>query len=250
MDPLVFFSRTIRAMPVVMTTNSLGQFTLNSSPIFTTATGTPITMGNASGPPKLVIQALPAMMPAGSKAGEKITIITIPANQLASLLQGNPSGLLTQLIQAKPIATQMAQATAKPTATTVQLTAARPGPHLILAKPAAVAQPLPQLAVQVSTSQPSLTSPAPSPAVAPVQTANRPPGLVIRAADPQPSPSTSTTATSPPPAAQSSQPATAEAPAPSPRPQHPACSAADSLPSQSSPSSFTSVTKEPDAPTS
>ncbi|KAE8278176.1 ETS-related transcription factor Elf-2 E74-like factor 2 New ETS-related factor [Larimichthys crocea] len=144
-------SRPIRAMPVVMT-NSLGQVTLNSSSILTT--GVPVTVANASAgaPPKLVIQALPTMLPAGSKAGEKITIITIPANQLATLMQANPSGHITQLIQAKPVATQLAQAAAKSSAgtQTVQLTAGRPTPQLILAKPAAVAQPLPQLSVQVS----------------------------------------------------------------------------------------------------
>lgn len=145
-------TRPIRAMPVVMT-NSLGQVTLNSSPILTTTTGVPVTVANASAsaPPKLVIQALPTMLPAGSKAGEKITIITIPANQLATLMQANPSGQVTQLIQAKPVATQLAQAVKPPTAVpTVQLAAGRSAPQLILAKPAAVAQPLPQLSVQVS----------------------------------------------------------------------------------------------------
>lgn len=147
-------------MPVVMT-NSLGQMTLNSSSILTTTSGVPVTVANtsASAPPKLVIQALPTMLPTGSKAGEKITIITIPANQLATLMQANPSGQLTQLIQAKPIATQLGQATVKPgvAAPTVQLAAGRSGPQLILAKPAAVAQPLPQLSVQVS--QPHSGSP-------------------------------------------------------------------------------------------
>ncbi|XP_036933936.1 ETS-related transcription factor Elf-2a isoform X2 [Acanthopagrus latus] len=161
-------TRPIRAMPLVMT-NSLGQVTLNSSSILTT--GVPVTIGNASAsaPPKLVIQALPTMLPAGSKAGEKITIITIPANQLATLMQGNPSGHITQLIQAKPVATQLAQAAAKPAATapTVHLTAGRPTPQLILAKPAAVAQQLPQLSVQVSQPQPappkaSIEAPKPS----------------------------------------------------------------------------------------
>ncbi|XP_029021756.1 ETS-related transcription factor Elf-2a isoform X2 [Betta splendens] len=153
-------NRPIRAMPVVMT-NSLGQMTLNSSPILTTTTGVPVTVANASvsAPPKLVIQALPTMLPAGSKAGEKITIITIPANQLATLMQANASGQVTQLIQAKPVATQLTQAFGKPaagTAPTVQLTAGRSAPQLILAKPAAVAQPLPQLSVQVSQTQPVL----------------------------------------------------------------------------------------------
>nr|XP_046261780.1 ETS-related transcription factor Elf-2a isoform X2 [Scatophagus argus] len=150
-------TRQIRAMPVVMT-NSLGQVTLNSSSILTT--GVPVTVANASAsnPPKLVIQALPTVLPAGSKAGEKITIITIPANQLATLMQANPSGQITQLIQAKPVATQVAQAAAKPAANapTVQLTAGRPTPQLILAKPAAVAQPLPQLSVQVGQPHPAL----------------------------------------------------------------------------------------------
>ncbi|XP_034738737.1 ETS-related transcription factor Elf-2a isoform X2 [Etheostoma cragini] len=153
-------TRSIRAMPLVMT-NSLGQVTLNSSSILTTTTGVPVTVGNASAsaPPKLVIQALPTMMPAGSKAGERITIITIPANQLAALMQGNPSAQLTQLFQAKPVATQLAQAAAKAAAPapapTVQLTTGRPTPHLILAKPAAVAQPLPQLSVHVRQPHPS-----------------------------------------------------------------------------------------------
>ncbi|XP_008288103.1 ETS-related transcription factor Elf-2a [Stegastes partitus] len=151
-------TRPIRAMPVVMT-NSLGQMTLNSSSILTT-TGVPVTVANASAsaPPKLVIQALPTVLPAGSK-GEKITIITIPANQLATLMQANTSGQVTQLIQAKPVATQLAQAAVKQAtaAPTVQLAAGRSAPQLILAKPAAVAQPLPQLSVQVS--QPHSTPP-------------------------------------------------------------------------------------------
>ncbi|XP_023273630.1 ETS-related transcription factor Elf-2-like isoform X2 [Seriola lalandi dorsalis] len=151
--------KPIRAMPVVMT-NSLGQVTLNSSPILTTTTGVPVTVANAStsAPPKLVIQALPTVLPAGSKAGEKITIITIPANQLATLMQANATGQVTQLIHAKPVATQLAQAAAKPAAGnthTVQLTAGRSAPQLILAKPAAVAQPLPQFQV----SQPHPTQP-------------------------------------------------------------------------------------------
>ncbi|KAM7417048.1 hypothetical protein PAMA_016927 [Pampus argenteus] len=142
-------SRPIRAMPVVMT-NSLGQVTLNSSSILTTTAGVPVTVANTSATPKLVIQALPTMLPAGSKAGEKITIITIPANQLATLMQANSSGQLAQLIQAKPVATHLAQAAIKTTsAQTVQLATGRPAPQLILAKPAAVAQPLPQLSVQV-----------------------------------------------------------------------------------------------------
>lgn len=138
-------------MPVVMA-NSLGQVTLNSSPILTT--GVPVTVGNAStsAAPKLVIQALPTMLPASSKAGEKITIITIPANQLATLMQANTAGQVTQLIQAKHMGTQqLPQAGAKAAATAagstpaVQLTAGRSVPQLILAKPAAVAQPLPQI---------------------------------------------------------------------------------------------------------
>ncbi|XP_035017277.1 ETS-related transcription factor Elf-2 isoform X2 [Hippoglossus stenolepis] len=151
-------TRPFRAMPLVMT-NSLGQVTLNSSSILTTTTGVPVSVANTSGstPPKLVIQALPTML-SGSKAGEKITIITIPANQLASLLQANSTGQLTQLIQAKHLATQLTQqATTKPaagTAPTIQVIAGRSAPQLILAKPAAVAQRLPQL--QVSQSHPTL----------------------------------------------------------------------------------------------
>ncbi|XP_013877530.1 ETS-related transcription factor Elf-2, partial [Austrofundulus limnaeus] len=89
-------ARPIRTMPVVMT-NPLGQVTLNSSPILTTTTGVPVGVANASSsaPPKLVIQALPTMLPAGSKAGEKITIITIPANQLATLMQTTSTGQVT-----------------------------------------------------------------------------------------------------------------------------------------------------------
>ncbi|XP_015249967.1 PREDICTED: ETS-related transcription factor Elf-2-like [Cyprinodon variegatus] len=154
-------TRPIRAVPLVMT-NSLGQVTLNSSPILTTASGVPV----SSAAPKLVIQALPTMLPAGSKAGEKITIITIPANQLATLMQTSPPGQLTQIIQAKPVATQTA---IKPTA--VQLAPGRTAPQLILAKPAAVAQPLPHLSLQVSQAAPAqaeaaepppLSSPAPA----------------------------------------------------------------------------------------
>uniref|UniRef100_UPI0037E9BDB9 ETS-related transcription factor Elf-2a isoform X2 n=1 Tax=Semicossyphus pulcher TaxID=241346 RepID=UPI0037E9BDB9 len=174
-------TRPIRAMPLVMT-NSLGQVTLNSSSILTTAAGVPVTVANASAgvPPKLVIQALPTMLPAGSKAGEKITIITIPANQLATLMQANPSGHITQLIQAKPIATTLAQAAAKQAVvpTTVQLTAGRPTPQLILAKPAAVAQTLPQLSVQVSQpppAPPKTPTQTPNPAVAQSETASEAP---------------------------------------------------------------------------
>ncbi|XP_053179364.1 ETS-related transcription factor Elf-2a isoform X4 [Scomber japonicus] len=153
-------SRPIRAMPVVMT-NSLGQVTLNNSSILTTTAGVPVTVTNANATPKLVIQALPTMLPAGSKAGEKITIITIPANQLATLMQANSSGHLTQLIHAKPLATQLAQATIKTSAApSVQLAAASSAaagrPQLILAKPAgAVAQPLPQFSIQVSQHHPA-----------------------------------------------------------------------------------------------
>lgn len=151
-------------MPVVMT-NSLGHVTLNSSSILTTTTGVPVTLANAStsAPPKLVIQALPTVLPAGSKAGEKITIITIPANQLATLMQTNQSGQLTQLIQAKPVPTQLPQASIKAAAPpTVQLAAGRPAPQLILAKPAAVAQALPQLSVHVSQ-PPSIPTEPPKP---------------------------------------------------------------------------------------
>ncbi|XP_020308308.1 ETS-related transcription factor Elf-2 isoform X2 [Oncorhynchus kisutch] len=125
-------NRTMRlAMPMVMTT-TLGQMTLNSSTVFTTQA--PITLGNAhAGGPKLVIQTLPAMMPAGAKSGEKITIITIPAAQLAQLTQGNLSaqlsGQLAQLIQAKPV-THLVQA--KPVTHLVQ---AKPVTHLVQAKP-------------------------------------------------------------------------------------------------------------------
>lgn len=137
-------SRPVQAMPMVMT-SSLGQVTLNSSSIL--ATGVPVTVANASAsaPPKLVIQALPTVLPTSSKAGEKITIITIPANQLATLMQANPSGHITQLIQTKAAASTPS----------VQLAGGRPTPQLILAKPAAVAQPLPQLSVQVGQPQPA-----------------------------------------------------------------------------------------------
>ncbi|XP_068596427.1 ETS-related transcription factor Elf-2a [Brachionichthys hirsutus] len=165
-------SRPIRAMPLVMT-NSLGQVTLNSSVLAAGA--------STSAPPKLVIQALPTMLSAGSKAGDKITIITIPANQLAALMQSSPSGQVTQVTQvihAKPIATHLAQASTKPTpASTVQLTAVRPPQQLILAKPAAVAQPLPQLSVHsappTAPSQPkaaSETTPPSSPPAVLAQT--------------------------------------------------------------------------------
>ncbi|XP_068437961.1 ETS-related transcription factor Elf-2-like isoform X2 [Clinocottus analis] len=149
-------ARPIRALPVVMT-NSLGQVTLNSSSIFTTASGLPVTVANASAgtAPKLVIQALPAMLPGGSKAGEKITIITIPASQLATLMQSNPSGQIAQLFQAKPVGAQPA---AHKQASAIQLTAGRQQQHLVLARPApaAVAQPLPQLTIRVNQPHPSL----------------------------------------------------------------------------------------------
>lgn len=144
-------ARPIRAMPLVMT-NSLGQVTLNSSSYLTTTTGVPVTVGNANASPKLVIQALPTMLPSASKAGDKITIITIPANQLTTLMQASPSSPLAQLVQAKPLSTQ-------PKATTVQIAPGRPPPQLILAKPAAVAQALPQLSVQISPAQPSAQAP-------------------------------------------------------------------------------------------
>lgn len=155
--PCALSCRPIRAMPVVMT-NSLGQVTLNSSSILTT--GVPVTVANASAsaPPKLVIQALPTMLPpTSSKGGEKITIITIPANQLATIMPANQPGQIAQLIQAKPVTTQLAQAATKPSVatSTVHLAAGRPAPQLILAKPAAVAQPLPQLSVQVSQPHPA-----------------------------------------------------------------------------------------------
>lgn len=167
----------MRAMPVVMT-NSLGQVTLNSSSVLTTAAGVPVTLANtsASAAPKLVIQALPTMLPAGSKTGEKITIITIPANQLATLMQPGPPAQVTQLIQAKPVATHLARAGLKQaTIPSVQLAAGRSAPQLILAKPPAVAQALPQLSVQVNRPQsPQINVPPPAPssgqpAAAPLQ---------------------------------------------------------------------------------
>ncbi|XP_019939942.1 ETS-related transcription factor Elf-2a isoform X1 [Paralichthys olivaceus] len=148
-------TRPFRAMPVVMT-NSLGQVTLNSSSILTTTTGVPVSVANTSSstPPKLVIQALPTVLSTGSKAGEKITIITIPANQLASLMQANSAGQLTQLIQAKQLPPQATSKPAAGTSPTIQVMAGRSAPQLILAKPAAVAQRLPQL--QVSQPHPAL----------------------------------------------------------------------------------------------
>lgn len=121
-------------MPVMMT-NSLGQVTLNSSSILTT--GVPVSGGQQ---PKLVIQALPTMLPASSKAGEKITIITIPANQLAALVPASPSAQVAQLIHAKPsLATSTVQLAGAPAA-------GRAAPQLILAKPAVT-----QVAVQGGT---------------------------------------------------------------------------------------------------
>nr|XP_057919788.1 ETS-related transcription factor Elf-2a isoform X1 [Doryrhamphus excisus] len=151
-------TRSIRTMPVVMA-NSLGQVTLNSSPVLTTATGAPVTVAGASPPPKLVIQALPTMLPAGSKAGEKITIITIPANQLATLMQANPSGQVTQLVQAKPVTTHLTHAAAKAATTSmVHLAVGTSVPQLILAKP--------QLSVQHVQSSPQLKKPSRSPSEA------------------------------------------------------------------------------------
>ncbi|KAM9795501.1 ETS-related transcription factor Elf-2-like [Neosynchiropus ocellatus] len=154
-------NRQIRAMPLMMT-NSVGQVTLNSSPILTTATGVPVTVANTNSQPKLVFQALPTMLPGSPKPGEKITIITIPANQLATLMQANPSGQVTQLVQTKPGAAQLASSFNKPSE-------ARPTTQLILAQPAAVAQPLPQLSVQVTKSKmttglPDLSPAGPDPA--------------------------------------------------------------------------------------
>lgn len=118
-------------MPVVMT-NSLGQMTLNPSSILTT--GVPV---SGAQHPKLVIQTLPTMLPAGSKAGEKITIITIPANQLAALMPASPSTQVAQLIHAKPpVATSTVHLAGAPAA-------GRAAPQLILAKPAVT-----QVAVQ------------------------------------------------------------------------------------------------------
>lgn len=144
-------ARPIRAMPVVMT-NSLGQVTLNSSPILSSAAGVPVSVASVNSSPKLVIQALPTVLPSASKAGEKITIITIPANQLSALMQANSSPPLAQLVQAKP--------------PPVQVTPGRPPPQLILAKPAAVAQALPQapqLSVQVTPAPPAVTEGPPDP---------------------------------------------------------------------------------------
>ncbi|KAK5614401.1 hypothetical protein CRENBAI_026019 [Crenichthys baileyi] len=107
-------------------------------------------------PPPNGIPALPKLRLRGFKAGEKITIITIPANQLAALMQTNPTGQVTQIIQAKPVAPQLSQTTIKPA--TVQLAPGRTAPQLILAKPAAVAQALPHLSMQVSQPHSALPS--------------------------------------------------------------------------------------------
>ncbi|XP_010900494.1 ETS-related transcription factor Elf-2a [Esox lucius] len=160
-------NRTVRlAMPMVMTT-TLGQMTLNSSTVFTSQA--PITLGNAhAGGPKLVIQTLPAMVPAGAKSGEKITIITIPAAQLSQLTQGGLSGQLAQLIQAKPVAQMMP---AKPT--TYQVVQ-KPAPPLLLAKPVTLTQASiqqPPVATLVVKPQPppystsAVTTPGPTPSV-------------------------------------------------------------------------------------
>nr|XP_046151459.1 ETS-related transcription factor Elf-2a isoform X1 [Oncorhynchus gorbuscha] len=169
-------NRTMRlAMPMVMTT-TLGQMTLNSSTVFTTQA--PITLGNAhAGGPKLVIQTLPAMMPAGAKSGEKITIITIPAAQLAQLTQGNLSaqlsGQLAQLIQAKPV-TQLVQA--KPV---TQLVQAKPVTQLVQAKPVTQlvqAKPVTQLVQAKPVTQLVQAKPAPPLILAkPVTVTQQPP---------------------------------------------------------------------------
>uniref|UniRef100_A0A3P8X8X6 ETS domain-containing protein n=1 Tax=Esox lucius TaxID=8010 RepID=A0A3P8X8X6_ESOLU len=141
--------------------------TLNSSTVFTSQA--PITLGNAhAGGPKLVIQTLPAMVPAGAKSGEKITIITIPAAQLSQLTQGGLSGQLAQLIQAKPVAQMMP---AKPT--TYQVVQ-KPAPPLLLAKPVTLTQASiqqPPVATLVVKPQPppystsAVTTPGPTPSV-------------------------------------------------------------------------------------
>lgn len=139
---LLGFHRPIRAMPLVMT-NSLGQVTLNSSSILTT--GVPMSGGQQ---PKLVIQALPTMLPAGSKAGEKITIITIPANQLAALVPANPSAQVAQLIHAK---TSMATSTVHLAGAPA---AGRAPPQLILAKPTVTQLAVQGGAIKTATQQP------------------------------------------------------------------------------------------------
>lgn len=170
-------------MPLVMA-NSLGQVTLNSSSILTT--GVPVTVANAqtSAPPKLLIQALPTVLPGSSKAGEKITIITIPANQLATLMQANQPGqpLTTQLLQAKTVVKASGTQPGTP-----QGAAGRPAPQLILAKPAAVAQPLPQLSVRVASAAPAPSQPK-APA-APSHSEGAPPLQSPPAAPAEPPPS-------------------------------------------------------------
>ncbi|XP_029515683.1 ETS-related transcription factor Elf-2-like isoform X2 [Oncorhynchus nerka] len=224
--PAASGNRTMRlAMPMVMTT-TLGQMTLNSSTVFTTQA--PITLGNthASGP-KLVIQTLPTMMPSGAKSGEKITIITIPAAQLAQLTQGNLSaqlsGQLAQLIQAKPV-TQLIQAKpvtqlvqvkpvtqliqAKPVTQLVPAKPAtlqimqKPAPPLILAKP--VRQPpnqQPPAASPVGIPQPppstAITTPVPTPTTPPVKEAISPPTALPESTPSPPSASTEPSQSSP-----------------------------------------------------
>ncbi|CAB1325430.1 unnamed protein product, partial [Coregonus sp. 'balchen'] len=202
--PTASGNRTMRlAMPMVMTT-TLGQMTLNPSTVFTTQA--PITLGNAhAGGPKLVIQTLPTMMPAGAKSGEKITIITIPAAQLAQLTQGNLSaqlsGQLAQLIQAKPV-TQLIQAKpvtqliqAKPV---TQLIQAKPVTQLVQAKPVTQlvqAEPVTQL-VQAKPATLQITQkPAPPLILAkPVtQPPTQQPPVASPVGKPQPPPSTSIT---------------------------------------------------------
>uniref|UniRef100_A0A8C4ZGE8 E74-like factor 2a (ets domain transcription factor) n=1 Tax=Gadus morhua TaxID=8049 RepID=A0A8C4ZGE8_GADMO len=192
--------RSIRTLPLVMT-NSLGQVTLNSSPIFTTSgAGGALTLGGSSGgpPPKLVIQAMPSVLPApGAKAGEKITIITIPANQLASLMQANSAGQLTQFLQARTLAgahlttTQVGPKAAAPppsaAGATLQLAPGRQGPQLILAKPAALAQALPQLTVQRVAPPPQ---PAAAVVTATVHVSPAPVAAVSVPAGPAPAPQT------------------------------------------------------------
>ncbi|XP_030224768.1 ETS-related transcription factor Elf-2 isoform X2 [Gadus morhua] len=193
-------NRSIRTLPLVMT-NSLGQVTLNSSPIFTTSgAGGALTLGGSSGgpPPKLVIQAMPSVLPApGAKAGEKITIITIPANQLASLMQANSAGQLTQFLQARTLAgahlttTQVGPKAAAPppsaAGATLQLAPGRQGPQLILAKPAALAQALPQLTVQRVAPPPQ---PAAAVVTATVHVSPAPVAAVSVPAGPAPAPQT------------------------------------------------------------
>ncbi|XP_061835617.1 ETS-related transcription factor Elf-2a isoform X1 [Nerophis lumbriciformis] len=159
-------TRSIRTMPVVMT-NSLGHLTLNSSSVLTTAAGAPVTVASASAAPKLVIQAVPTMLPTGSKAGDKITIITIPANQLAAFMQANQSGQLTQLVQAKPAPTNLSQAVTKAATTSmVQLATGTSVPQLILAKPQISVQHVqsPTQLKKPSTTQSNAPSPSSQPA--------------------------------------------------------------------------------------